>query len=82
LRNRSLDVPRHVRIFALGYAITVAVLSAAWLFGLSIVLGSDVASGNGGAIGIALGLALLIVGMLAERRRAMQRYQLVCPAGL
>lgn len=82
LRNRSQAVPGRVRMFAFGYAITVVVLSISWLFGLSVVLRSDVAQGSGGAMGIAVGLALLIAGMLAERRRAAHRYRLVCPAGL
>ena len=82
LRDRTQMFPRRVRLFAYGYAITVAVLSASWLYGLSIVLRSDVASGYAGAFGIAVGLALLMAGMIAERRRAAHRYRLVCPAGL
>jgi hypothetical protein len=82
LRDRTQEVPRCVRVFAFGYAVTAAVLLIGWLFGLTIVLRSGVAGGRSGAIGVAIGLSLLISGMVAERRRAMQRYHLVCPAGL
>jgi hypothetical protein len=82
LRDRTQSVPGNVRVFAFGYAATVAVLAMSWLLGLSVILQSDVASGSGRAIGIAIGLALLIAGIIAERRRATSRYRLVCPVGL
>jgi hypothetical protein len=82
LRTRAAGYPRVVRIYALGYAVTVVVLSIAWLLALTVAVRAAVAGVAATRIGIIATVVLLGAAVAAQRRRDATAYRLVYPAGL
>lgn len=82
LRTRSSSYPRAVRIYAIGYAVTVAVLCVLWVVGLSVVLRAGAQHPLGARAFLAVSVVLLFFGIVADRRRSTVYHRLIYPAGL
>jgi hypothetical protein len=84
LMRRERDrvtAPAVVRLYAMGYAVNAAALSAVGVFGLLAVAFGPTA-GSGRWISLPITLALLGFAIAAQRKRTRLRYRLRCPPGL
>ena len=82
LRTRSAAFPRSVRLYAIGYVITVVVICGLWVFGVTAGLRAAWAGAAGTGAKLAVMAVVLLIAIAAERRRRSAQYRLVCPAGL
>jgi len=82
LRRRPDVYPRHVRIYAAGYLIVAVIFGVFWVTGVVMILGASDAGSGTARTALGVSAAVLLIGVVAERRRTPPRFRLICPAGL